>query len=120
MACTGAHCVAGKYRNWDSRIVQDIIDATRYVPAYNADQIRAGVLLIHGLQGNRAPLEHAEKLKGALAKAGQSPEWILEPREGHGFYTQRKSRKSRVDRLRCRDVVRGSAGSVSQVKRQRE
>ncbi len=156
------------YRNWDSRIVQDIIDATRYVigkglvdprrvciygasfgafaamqstilapelfrcavgyagiydlslvpqrsdsstssfergymqmavgadtprlknasPAYNADQIRARVLLIHGLQDNRAPLEHAEKLKGALTKAGQSPEWILEPREGHGFYDE--------------------------------
>jgi dipeptidyl aminopeptidase/acylaminoacyl peptidase len=51
--------------------VQDIIDAIRYVPAYNGDQIRARVLLIHGLQGNRAPLEHAEKLKGALAKTGQ-------------------------------------------------
>ena len=47
-----------------------------------------GVLLIHGLQDNRAPLEHAEELKGALTKAGQSPEWILEPREGHGFYDE--------------------------------
>jgi dipeptidyl aminopeptidase/acylaminoacyl peptidase len=57
-------------------------------PVYNADQIRARVLLIHGLQDNRAPLEHAEKLKAALTKAGQSPELLLEPREGHGFYDE--------------------------------
>ena len=70
--------------------MQDIIDAIRYVPAYNGDQIRARVLLIHGLQGNRAPLEHAEKLKGALAKTGQKSgmdpgaprrEWLLHTKE---------------------------------------
>lgn len=38
-------------------------------PAYNAAQIRAAVLLIHGLQDHRAPVEHAEKLKKALTES---------------------------------------------------
>jgi dipeptidyl aminopeptidase/acylaminoacyl peptidase len=57
-------------------------------PAYNADKVKAKVLLVHGGQDKRVPIEHAEKMRAALEKAGNPPEWLVEPKEGHGFYDQ--------------------------------
>jgi dipeptidyl aminopeptidase/acylaminoacyl peptidase len=55
-------------------------------PVYNAERIKARVLLIHGEEDKRAPIDHAERLRKSLARAGNSVEWLVEPKEGHGFY----------------------------------
>jgi dipeptidyl aminopeptidase/acylaminoacyl peptidase len=60
----------------------------RASPAYNADKLRARVLLIHGKKDQRAPIEHAEHLKDALEEKGRAPEWMVESKEGHGFYDE--------------------------------
>jgi dipeptidyl aminopeptidase/acylaminoacyl peptidase len=57
-------------------------------PVQNADKLRARVLLIHGKKDQRAPIEHAERLKSALEEKGRPPEWLVEPKEGHGFYDE--------------------------------
>ena len=57
-------------------------------PVYNADKIKAAVMLIHGRDDERAPFEHALRMRGALQKAGKQPEWISEGREGHGIFNQ--------------------------------
>jgi acetyl esterase/lipase len=57
-------------------------------PVYNADKLKAKVLLIHGQLDNRAPIEHAERMKRALEKAGAPPGWLVEPLEAHGFYDE--------------------------------
>jgi dipeptidyl aminopeptidase/acylaminoacyl peptidase len=57
-------------------------------PVYNADKIKAKVLLIHGKRDRRAPIEHAERMKDALETTGAKPEWLVESREGHGFYDE--------------------------------
>jgi dipeptidyl aminopeptidase/acylaminoacyl peptidase len=57
-------------------------------PAHNVDKLRARVLLIHGKKDQRAPIEHAERLKDALEEKGRAPEWIVESKEGHGFYDE--------------------------------
>jgi dipeptidyl aminopeptidase/acylaminoacyl peptidase len=57
-------------------------------PALNADAIRARVLLIHGEQDRRAPIEQAERMRDALLARGMPAEWLVEPREGHGFYDE--------------------------------
>jgi len=57
-------------------------------PVYNAGKIKAKVLLIHGKQDRRAPIEHAERMKDALETAGSKPEWLVESKEGHGFYDE--------------------------------
>jgi dipeptidyl aminopeptidase/acylaminoacyl peptidase len=46
------------------------------------------VLLIHGKQDRRAPIEHAERMKEALEVAGAKPEWLVESKEGHAFYDE--------------------------------
>ncbi|HEX9051171.1 MAG TPA: S9 family peptidase [Anaeromyxobacter sp.] len=57
-------------------------------PVFNADKLKARVFLVHGEEDKRAPIEHAEKMRKALTEAGRPPEWLVEPREGHGFYDE--------------------------------
>ena len=54
-------------------------------PVANAAAIRANVMLIHGRQDNRAPIEHAERMRDALEKAGRDVVWLTEVGEAHGI-----------------------------------
>jgi dipeptidyl aminopeptidase/acylaminoacyl peptidase len=54
-------------------------------PVANADKIEANVMLIHGLQDERAPIEHAERMREALMNEGKEVVWITENREAHGI-----------------------------------
>ncbi len=60
----------------------------RRSPVYNADKIRIPVLLLHGKVDERAPYEHAKRMRDALTKAGNPPEWSTEWGEGHGFFDE--------------------------------
>ncbi len=60
----------------------------RRSPVYNADKIRIPVLLLHGKVDQRAPYEHAKRMRDALEKAGNPPEWSTEWGEGHGFFDE--------------------------------
>jgi dipeptidyl aminopeptidase/acylaminoacyl peptidase len=60
----------------------------RMSPVYNADKLKAKVFLIHGKQDERAPIKHAERMKEALEKVGRPPSWLVEQKEGHGFYDE--------------------------------
>lgn len=55
-------------------------------PVNLADRIKVPVLLIHGGEDVRVPQAHADRMRRALKDAGNDPEWLVEPREGHGFY----------------------------------
>lgn len=57
-------------------------------PAFHADRIKARVLLVHGREDRRVPIGQAERLRKALEESGNPPEWLVEPREGHGFYDE--------------------------------
>ena len=46
------------------------------------------MLLVRGEEDRRAPIEHAKRLRAALEDAGNPPEWLVEPKEGHGFYDE--------------------------------
>ncbi|MEM7218318.1 MAG: S9 family peptidase [Pseudomonadota bacterium] len=63
----------------------DMADLERRSPVNHASRIKAKVLLAHGNQDQRAPLEHATRMRDALKQAGNAPVWIQERREGHGF-----------------------------------
>lgn len=58
---------------------------SRLSPVSNADKIEVPVMLAHGEEDRRAPIEHAIALRNALKKKGIECEWIKRPREGHGF-----------------------------------
>ena len=54
-------------------------------PTQQAGRIRAKVMLVHGGLDERAPPGHATRLRKALARAGNEPEWLFDRQQGHGF-----------------------------------
>lgn len=54
-------------------------------PVFNADNISANVMLIHGRQDVRAPLKHARRMRSALEDAGKEVVWLVESGERHGI-----------------------------------
>lgn len=57
-------------------------------PSHNADKIDIPVLLVHGKKDLRAPIKHAERMRKALIKAKNAPQWHVEKREGHGISSE--------------------------------
>jgi dipeptidyl aminopeptidase/acylaminoacyl peptidase len=55
-------------------------------PLFMADRIKLPVLLVHGDKDKRTPLDAAERMRDALTRAGNAPQWMLVHGEGHGFY----------------------------------
>ncbi len=55
-------------------------------PVHNLDKLKIPVLIVHGGNDKRVPVEHAELLKEGLEKQGVAHEWMLLDDEGHGFY----------------------------------
>lgn len=72
----------------DKTLGTDIQQQRAQSPVYHVDQLKAPVLIIHGEEDERAPIEHAEKLKEALDKHNHPYEWLVKDKEGHGFYDE--------------------------------
>ena len=53
-----------------------------------ADKIDVPVLLIHGEADERAPFAQAKAMRAALEAAHKPYEWLVKPKEGHGFYKE--------------------------------
>jgi dipeptidyl aminopeptidase/acylaminoacyl peptidase len=66
----------------------DEADLRERSPVYNAEKIKAAVFLIHGKEDERAPFEHAKRMREALQKAGNPPEWLSEGGEEHGIFNE--------------------------------
>jgi dipeptidyl aminopeptidase/acylaminoacyl peptidase len=62
-------------------------------PVNLAARIKAPVLLAFGEDDLRVPLAHGKRMRDALIEAGNAPEWVTYPGEGHGFALL----KNRVD-----------------------
>jgi dipeptidyl aminopeptidase/acylaminoacyl peptidase len=67
---------------------EDQEDLQSRSPAYNANKIKAEVLLIHGARDERAPIEQAESLQKALKQAGVPYQWLEIGNEAHGYYDE--------------------------------
>ncbi|NRA71110.1 MAG: S9 family peptidase [Gammaproteobacteria bacterium] len=55
-------------------------------PVNYAQKIKIPLFLAHGKEDERAPYEHAKRLRKALDKANKSYQWFVLDKEGHGFY----------------------------------
>lgn len=55
-------------------------------PVELASRIKAPLLLAYGARDVRVPLEHGDRMRAALRAAGNDPEWVLYPDEGHGWF----------------------------------
>jgi dipeptidyl aminopeptidase/acylaminoacyl peptidase len=54
-------------------------------PIYNAEKLKAPVLLAYGGRDNRVPMKHGDQFRAALDKSGKTYEWVVYSQEGHGF-----------------------------------
>lgn len=73
-------------RNYLTRVIgQDRADLAANSPTARAAAIKIPVLLIHGEADERTPLAQAQAMRAALEKAGNAPDWMAVPEEGHGF-----------------------------------
>ena len=62
-------------------------------PVKLASRIKAPLLLAYGEADYRVPIAHGHRMEDALMAAGNPPEWVSYPEEGHGFY----KRENRMD-----------------------
>jgi acetyl esterase/lipase len=54
-------------------------------PVEQAAKIKKPVLLVYGEADKRVPLEHGLRMRRAMQAAGNNPQWVVYPDEGHGF-----------------------------------
>ncbi|MBT1064715.1 S9 family peptidase [Bowmanella sp. Y26] len=56
-----------------------------FSPVYNADKLKAAIMIAHNKKDRRVPIEHAERLRDALDQADKPYEWFIKDTEAHGF-----------------------------------
>lgn len=72
----------------DKTIGTDPVRLLQHSPVYNVHKLKGPVLVIHGEEDERTPVNQAESLIKALeAKNISYEKWIV-PKEGHGFYDE--------------------------------
>ncbi|MCY4743968.1 prolyl oligopeptidase family serine peptidase [Pelomonas sp. UHG3] len=54
-------------------------------PVLQAARLKAPLLLAFGEEDRRVPLAHGKRLREALQAAGNEPQWVTYPGEGHGL-----------------------------------
>jgi dipeptidyl aminopeptidase/acylaminoacyl peptidase len=63
-----------------------------YIKANSAidhiDKFNVPVLIVHGEDDRRVPVQNASEMRDALQKAGKPVEYLTRPKEGHGFFKE--------------------------------
>jgi dipeptidyl aminopeptidase/acylaminoacyl peptidase len=80
------------------------MDDPAYVAANSAiDQVakfNVPVLIIHGEDDPRVPIQNAREMRDALEKAGKPVEYMTRPKEGHGFFKE----ENNIDRYKITEA----------------
>ena len=63
-------------------------EARAISPLYLLEQLKVPVLIASGGADKRVPIQNADALRDALDKAHKPYEWLMFPKEGHGFFTE--------------------------------
>ncbi|MBY5921857.1 alpha/beta hydrolase family protein [Ferrimonas balearica] len=75
--------------NYLQRVLgEDMAQLKAFSPVYQVEKLKAPVLLIHGDKDERAPIEHAERLKAALEARKHPVQYVAMDKEGHVFYNE--------------------------------
>jgi dipeptidyl aminopeptidase/acylaminoacyl peptidase len=77
----------------DRALGTDVAKQRAQSPVYNAQSIKAPVLLIHGSADRTAVLEHAKRMRAALEDNHKKVEWLALRGEGHGTYDENTRRE---------------------------
>ena len=67
-------------------IGRDTDELEAFSPVNRAAMLQVPLFIAHGKMDERAPFEHARRLRKALDKNGKQYEWLVKRREAHGFY----------------------------------
>lgn len=70
----------------EEAVGRDEKELHRFSPVYNAEKLKAPVLLAHGGKDKRTPLEQAESMENGLKNHEKEYVTFIESTEGHGFY----------------------------------
>jgi dipeptidyl aminopeptidase/acylaminoacyl peptidase len=73
---------------FDEEIGRDDATLKAISPLYHLDGFNVPVLIVHGEKDPRVPLKNAQVLRDALQKSGKPYEWLVKPKELHGFYSE--------------------------------
>jgi dipeptidyl aminopeptidase/acylaminoacyl peptidase len=74
-------------RNYLERVLGDDKDALRArSPVAHAGEIKVPVFLAAAGEDQTAPIAHSKAMRSALTEAGNAPDWLEFPEEGHGYY----------------------------------
>ncbi len=57
-------------------------------PVHHAERIKASIMLVHGGEDSRVPVENARRMRAALEKAGNPPVYMEKRHDGHGFASE--------------------------------
>jgi len=75
-----------------------------YIKANSAidhvDKFNVAVLIIHGEDDPRVPIQNAREMRDALEKSGKPVEYMTRPKEGHGFFKEQNN----VDRYKMTEA----------------
>jgi dipeptidyl aminopeptidase/acylaminoacyl peptidase len=76
-------------------------------PSFLAKSIRRPVLIAHGADDIRVPIEHASRMRAALSDAGVPVEWVVYDDEAHGFLREanRFDLYNRIERFLLKNMV---------------
>ncbi|SDI96674.1 Dipeptidyl aminopeptidase/acylaminoacyl peptidase [Ferrimonas sediminum] len=69
-------------------IGEDTNNMKAFSPVYNVDKLKVPLLLIHGGEDERVPIDHAEELRDALDKRQHPYQWLELDKEGHGLFNE--------------------------------
>lgn len=76
-------------RNYLTMAVGTREDAAAISPVTHMDQFNVPVFIAHGKDDPRVPFKNATDLRSALEKANKPYEWLAEPKELHGFSSEK-------------------------------
>jgi dipeptidyl aminopeptidase/acylaminoacyl peptidase len=78
-------------RTYFADAIGDRDEAYKISPANMLDKFNVPVLIVHGKDDPRVPYQNATDLRSALDKAGKPYEWLVKPKELHGFYAEKNN-----------------------------
>jgi dipeptidyl aminopeptidase/acylaminoacyl peptidase len=70
----------------EKTIGRDDDELAKFSPVNRMALLEQPIFIAHGEKDERAPFEHAKRLRKALDQNGKQYEWFVKRREAHGFY----------------------------------
>ncbi len=75
-------------RSYWAQAIGDREQARAISPVAMIEKFNVPLLIVHGGADRRVPIQNAEALRARLQDAGKPSDWLVYPKEGHGFYTE--------------------------------